>query len=170
MATLIRHQRIARDDWLRLEAKPWLQVGESGLVPDFPADGALLVPIELWRLRRNDLIVRAGRLGLAVEAWDEPESFADALPHLQLVAIRIAQFTDGRAYSLARLLRERHGYRGELRATGEVLRDQLAYLARCGFDAFALRNMGRADEALGAFAELSAHRAPYPRALATAGR
>lgn len=163
MGNLIRNRQIVADDWLPLEAKPWLQVGESGLVPDFPADGALLVPLALWRLRGDDLLARPGSLGLAVEAWDEPESFADALPHLRLVAVRIAQYADGRAYSLARLLRERYGYRGELRATGDVLRDQLLYLSRCGFDAFVLRETARAQEALGAFTELSGHRPPYPR-------
>jgi len=141
-------------------------VGESGLVPDFPPDGDLLVPLKLWQLRGDELLARRGRFGLLLDAWDEPEVFADALPHLALVAIRIANFTDGRAYSLARLLRSRHGYAGELRAIGDVLRDQLLYLARCGFDAFALRDASRADEALTAFGELDANRAPYAWASA----
>lgn len=166
MASIIRNRRIAEDSWLRLEAKPWLQVGETGLVPDFPLSADLLVPLGLWRLRREDLVARAGRLGLVVESWDEPEAFADALPHVQLVAVNIAQFADGRAYSLARLLRERYRYRGELRAIGDVLRDQLLYLSRCGFDAFALRDPGAIREALSAFSELSARQMPYPRARA----
>lgn len=163
MASIIRNRQIVADSWLRLDAKPWLQVGETGLVPDFPRSADLLVPLGLWRLRREDLMARAGRLGLVVEGWDEPEAFADALPHVQLVAVNIAQFADGRAYSLARLLRERHRYGGELRAIGDVLRDQLLYLSRCGFDAFALRDTTRARDALVAFSELSGQRPPYPR-------
>ena len=167
MASIIRHRRIAEDSWLRLEAKPWLQVGETGLVPDFPLSADLLVPLGLWRLRREDLVARAGRLGLLVESWDEPETFAEALPHLELVAVSIAQFSDGRAYSLARLLRTRYRYGGELRAIGDVLRDQLLYLSRCGFDAFALRDPDRSSEVLASFFELGAAlRRPYAGARA----
>ena len=64
-------------------------------------------------------------------------------------------FVDGRGYTLARLLRERHGYRGELRAIGDVLRDQLYYLSRCGFDAFAMRADQVPQQALSAFDEFS---------------
>lgn len=166
MGILIRNRRIVADDWLPLDATPWLQVGESGLVPDFPEGGRLLAPLALWQLRREDLIARPGDLGLAVEAWDEPESFADALPHVRLVAVNIAQFSDGRAYSLARLLRERYRYGGELRAIGDVLRDQLLYLSRCGFDAFVPRDPRAIREALSAFSELSARQVPYPRSRA----
>ena len=162
MASVIRHRTIVEDSWQPLEADPWLRVGESGLVPDFPVAGDLLVPLRLWQLRRDDLIARDGRLGLLIEGWDEPENFADALPRLQLVAIHVPQFADGRAYSLARILRQRHGYAGELRAFGDVLRDQLLYLSRCGFDSFALRDPGRAEESLAAFCELAAAlRRPY---------
>jgi len=167
MASVIRNRQLVADNWLQLDAKRWLQVGEDGLVPDFPVGADLLVPLELWRLRREDLSARAGGLGLIVEAWADPESFADALPQLQLVAIRVAQFADGRAYSLARLLRERHGYAGELRAVGDVLRDQLLYLQRCGFNAFALKYPDKAGEALAAFSELAAAlRRPYAGARA----
>jgi uncharacterized protein (DUF934 family) len=69
--------------------------------------------------------------------------------------VNFPKFNDGRGFSIGRLLRERYGFRGELRAIGDVLRDQLFFLARCGFDAFALRDDQDVDEALGAFADFS---------------
>jgi uncharacterized protein (DUF934 family) len=72
-----------------------------------------------------------------------------------LIAVNFPQFTDGRGYSIARLLRERYSWRGELRAIGDVLRDQLFYLARCGFDAFMLREGQDAQAALAAFNDFS---------------
>ena len=77
------------------------------------------------------------------------------LATLPLIAIRFPVFTDGRGYSLARLLRGRHGYAGELRAVGDVLRDQLYFLQRCGFDSFALRADQPPEEALAAFHDYS---------------
>ena len=72
-----------------------------------------------------------------------------------MVAIAFPVFTDGRGYSLARLVRERLGFRGELRAVGDVQRDQIFYLLRCGFDAFALGAGKQLDEALGAFEDFT---------------
>lgn len=161
MAKIIRNRTIVEDSWLRLDAERWLQVGETGLVPDFPAHGELLVPLALWRLRRDELLARGGRLGLQIDAWEEPDDFADLLPHVQMIAIHIPQFIDGRAYSLARLLRERYRYSGELRATGDVQRDQLLQLSRCGFDSFVLKDPSKTEESLAAFQELSAVRRPY---------
>lgn len=155
MATIIRNAKLVEDSWQRLEAGRHLSVGEDGFVPDFPAEGDLLVPLALWRRRREELLERGGRLGVLVEGWDEPDAIADALPHVALIAIRIPVFTDGRAYSLARLLRERHGYRGELRAVGDVLRDQLFYLSRCGFDAFALKDPANSAAALASLCDFS---------------
>jgi uncharacterized protein (DUF934 family) len=67
------------------------------------------------------------------------EEIADDLEHFQVIALNFPAFTDGRHYSSARLLRDRYGYKGEMRAIGDVLRDQLFYMRRCGFDAFAVR-------------------------------
>ena len=77
------------------------------------------------------------------------------LADIPLIAIRFPVFTDGRGYSLARLLRTRHGYTGELRAVGDVLRDQLYFLQGCGFDAFQLRADQCPEEALAAFQDYS---------------
>jgi uncharacterized protein (DUF934 family) len=87
--------------------------------------------------------------------WISPDDdFEPAMPRLralELIAVDFPVFRDGRGYSIARLLRTRHGWRGELRAIGDVLRDQLNYMRRCGFDAFALRADKDIEDALKSF-------------------
>lgn len=169
MATLLKHGHIESDSWKPLEggAARWLAVGEDGLVPDFPANADLLAPLAVLKVRGEELLERAGRTGALLEPHEDPAALADDLERLSLVAVRFPKFGDGRGYSSARLLRERYGYRGELRAVGDVLRDQLLFLKRSGFDSFELRDDQDADEALGAFAELSeqyqaSHDQPQP--------
>ncbi len=99
----------------------------------------LIVPLQLWLDHAHALKVRDGGLGVWLEASEAIEDIADDLEHFQVVALNFPAFTDGRHYSSARLLRERYGYKGEIRAIGDVLRDQLFYMSRCGFDAFAVR-------------------------------
>jgi uncharacterized protein (DUF934 family) len=92
-----------------------------------------------------------------VGAWlDAATTGSDrtGLDRLDVVAVNFPKFSDGRGFSTARLLRERHGYRGELRAIGDIGRDQLAFLERSGFDAFALRDGVNAQVALAAFVEV----------------
>ncbi len=92
---------------------------------------------------------------LRLEPQDDPAGIADRLAGAARVEVNFPRFTDGRGYSTARLLRERYGYRGELRAVGDVQRDQILYLQRCGFDAFLLRDDQDADESLAALADCS---------------
>lgn len=99
----------------------------------------LIVPLALWREHAHALRVRDGGLGVWLDSDEEIEEIVDDLSHFQVVALNFPIFTDGRHYSSARLLRERYGYQGEIRAIGDVLRDQLFYMQRCGFDAFAIR-------------------------------
>ena len=157
MATLIKHRKPAADSWQRLDRdiQRWVSPGEDGFVPDFPRGADLIVPLALWRLRRDDLLHHTGGVGVWLDAGDDLEAIAPDLHRLDLVAVNFPKFSDGRGYSTARLLRERHGYRGELRAIGDIGRDQLAFLERCGFDAFALRDGADAQRALAAFDEVS---------------
>ena len=97
----------------------------------------------------------SGRLGVRVDGSADADALVPHLGKLSLIAIEIPRFSDGRAYSLARLLRERHGYEGELRAVGQVLREQLFYLRRCGFDAFVLAEGKDREDALSAFSDFS---------------
>jgi len=92
---------------------------------------------------------------LRLEPGDDPAEFSGRLEGAVRVEVNFPRFTDGRGYSIARLLRERHGYRGELRAVGDIHRDQLCYLSRVGFDAFLLREGEDADGALAALGGFS---------------
>ena len=146
MAQVIRKRALNEDGWQLLEA-------ESGTA--LPAHGDFIVPLARWLRERAALLMRRGEVGVCLETDADPGALAADLDRLKLIAIRFASFTDGRGYTLARLLRERYGYRGELRAVGDVLHDQLYYLSRCGFDAFALRADQNAEQALAAFSDFS---------------
>jgi len=113
----------------------------ADLAPGVP----VLVPLALWRAERETLRGRAG-VGVWLAPADDPAALADDVADLPVVAVDFPAFADGRGYSTGRLLRERYGYRGELRAIGDIQRDQLSYLVQVGFDAFALAH-GRDEEA-----------------------
>jgi uncharacterized protein (DUF934 family) len=101
-----------------------------------PADGPVVVPFERWRTERDKLLGRNTPLGVRLANTDSVAELAPDIERLELIVLEFPKFVDGRAYSQARLLRERYGYRNELRATGNVLRDELQFMQRCGFDAF----------------------------------
>ena len=157
MGTLIKDKRLHADNWRLLDGPVdrLLYPAEDGLLPDLPA-GPLIVPLIVWQRRRDDLLDRPTGLGVWLATDAEPAAIAADLARLEVVAVRFASVTDGRGYSLARLLRERYGYRAELRAVGDVARDQLFYLAACGFDAFTLADGEDPRAALAAFADFSA--------------
>lgn len=149
MAVIIKDRRIATDTWQLLKAGP------DGALPPVPPAGDVIVPLALWRGQREALLSRAGRLGVWLDSHEEPDAVAVDLDRIALVAVNFPTFGDGRGYSIARLLRERYGYRGELRAIGEVARDHLFLMAGCGFDAFALRQGEDLQAALSAFGDFS---------------
>lgn len=93
---------------------------------------------------------------IRLEPTDDPASVAGRLAGAARVEVNFPRFGDGRGFSIARLLRERHGYRGELRAVGQVTRDHLYFLEKCGFDAFELREGEDPEEALAGFEDFSA--------------
>ncbi len=90
-----------------------------------------------------------------LEPTDDPASVADRLDRIARVEVNFPKFGDGRGYSIGRLLRERYGYKGELRAVGWVVRDHLLYMESCGFDAFLLREGEDPEEALTGFQDFS---------------
>lgn len=150
MASLIRHGQIAADNW------QLLKLADDGSLPEIPADGDIIVPLALWQASSSELLVRSGgRLGVWLDSDEEPAQIADHLGCFEVIAVNFPQFTDGRGYSIARLLRERHGWKGELRAIGDIQRDQLFYLSRCGFDAFLLREDQDVEAALSAFSDFT---------------
>ena len=122
---LFRETGIVEDPWQKLDD------GEP-----VPADGMVLVSFTRWREARAALLARRGPVGVALSNADPVEALASDVSRLDLIALHFPKFSDGRAYSQARLLRGRLGYAGELRATGGVLQDQLPFMLRCGFDSF----------------------------------
>jgi len=127
-------------------------------VPDdaaLPTDGAVIVGWQRWQRERALLLARAGKVGVRVPSDIDPADLIGDLPALDVIAVEFPTFTDGRGYTIARVLRDRHGFAGELRAVGDVLRDQLFYMERCGFNAFELAAGRSAESALGAFEEFT---------------
>ncbi|NIW25244.1 MAG: DUF934 domain-containing protein [Gammaproteobacteria bacterium] len=109
-----------------------------GAHDDLPSGGDVMVTLDRWCADRDQLTQREGRLGVRLKSDEPPLLIAQDLEHFAVVALEFPTFRDGRAYSYARLLREQHGYRGEIRAVGDVLLEQLHFMARVGFDAFEL--------------------------------
>lgn len=101
-----------------------------------PPTGPVIVSLEQWKAQRDALLARGTPLGIRMHSDQPPELIAADLQHFAVVALEFPKFRDGRAYSYARLLRERYKFTGELRAVGEVLLEQLFFMLRVGFDAF----------------------------------
>jgi uncharacterized protein (DUF934 family) len=149
MALIIRERKVQADPWLRLEC------AADGSFPPVPSAGDVLVPLAMWLALRDDLVLRTGRLGVWLDSQEDPARIAGDLGHFAAIAINFPKFVDGRGYSIAHLLRSRYGWKGELRAVGDVFRDQLFFLESCGFDAFQLRAGEDLQDALSAFADFS---------------
>jgi uncharacterized protein (DUF934 family) len=146
---LIKDRRIVGDTWTLLRA------ADDGALPAVPETGAVIVPLALWLRDWARLLQRGAPIGVWLSPADDPADIANDLDRFGVVAVDFPQFSDGRGYSIARLLRERYGYKGELRAIGDVLRDQLFYMHRCGFDAFAVREDRSIEDALKALDDFS---------------
>ena len=146
---IIRDRRISESHWRHAPegALADARIGKG--------HGAIVVTLADWRRQKNTLLRRAGPVGVRLGAGDDLDDILDDLDAIALVVLEFESFTDGRGYTQARRLRERHGYRGEIRAVGDVSRDHLAFMERCGFNAFELRTRGALRDALGAFGEIS---------------
>lgn len=123
-------------------ADPWIEIDDEAPLPPRPAI------ISLKRLQSDDAAALRRStypLGVRLSPEDPIEALEDWTNDLDLVALEFPKFTDGRAFSSASILRERYGFRGEIRAVGDVLVDQYQFMRRCGFDAFLIRE-GRALE------------------------
>ncbi len=172
MAKIILRDSIVTDDWavasfplsdqpVRKQAGKVVEFRLTGDVSateqaiaalEIPADKTL-VPLAAWLARKAELEARvaAGTLGVWIDSHELVETLAASLDDLNrfpLIAINFPRFADGRGYSNATLLRTRFGYRGEMRAIGDVLQDQLFYMKRVGFDSFAVRADKNIDDAL----------------------
>jgi len=133
---LIKNNELIADDYLYLpEDAP------------MPASGAVIVDLERWQSQKEQLIHSNADIGIRLKSDQSPELIADDLSHVALVALEFPAFRDGRAYSYARMLRERYGFSGEIRAVGDVLQEQLHFMLRTGFDAFEIES----DDPLGQY-------------------
>src|SRR5262249_38273780 len=140
--------RVENDLWQTLGVDPAQDLAQ------LPA-GPILVPVALWKERRAQLLARRDPLGGWLKPDDEPREVAADRRTFPVVAVHFPKWGDGGGYSTGALLRTRYGYRGELRAFGDIGRDHLFYLARCGFDAFRLGDRHDPQAALDAFHDFS---------------
>jgi uncharacterized protein (DUF934 family) len=125
---LVENGKVVEDRYVR--------IGAEDPIPDRVP---VIVPAARFLAEADTLIGRDGSLGIS---WPNSKRVAELKPwlgHLALIALEFPKFRDGRAYSQARLLREQYGFRGTLRATGDVLRDQFSFLVRAGFDSFEVK-------------------------------
>jgi len=118
-------------------------------------EGPVLVPLSTWLAHGAELVARGTPVGVWLAPDDEPAKVAADFERIALMAVHFPKWGDGRGYSLGALLRTRLGWRGELRAFGDIGRDHLFYLARSGFDAFALPPHRDAEAALGGLSDFS---------------
>lgn len=149
---IIRDRAIVEDDWVKVDdAAP------------LPASGKAIVSHARW-LKDRDTLKQRGNVGVAIPSTLDVTELKDDLPVLALVAVPFAfiqprpeggRSFDGRAYSQARLLRERFGYKGEIRAVGDVFRDAMYYMHRCGVNAFEVKPGQDLADALNAFKDFS---------------
>ena len=101
-----------------------------------PASGDVILPLARFQAEGGPLLDEGRTVGVLLQPDQAVEDLAYDLPRLALVAVNFPKFRDGRGYTSARLLRERFGFDGEIRAVGDVLREQASFFVRCGFDAF----------------------------------
>ena len=146
---IIKNKIIVEDDWIVLRLSE-SDTPESVAVPS----GKVIVPLKVWQAQRDTLQQRAD-LGVWLASDQRAEDLQNDLGAFSLIAVDFPKFADGRSYSIAYHLRARLGYRGELRAIGDVLRDQLFYMQRVGFDAFVPRSDKDIHEALKGLSDFS---------------
>lgn len=146
---IILGKAVVNDDWFVLRLK-------EGETPDQIAlpGGKIIVPLKVWQARRSELQGRAG-LGVWLASDERPEILRDDTGKFAVIAVDFPKFSDGRGYSVAWNLRTRLAYSGQLRAIGDVLRDQLFYMQRVGFDAFEPRPDRNIHDALKGLTDFS---------------
>jgi uncharacterized protein (DUF934 family) len=144
MRRIIKNREIVGDGWT--------PIGDE----DELLDGIdVVVSLPRFLRLRADGEAHRGRVAVELRPDDDPALLGPHLSAVDMIAVRFPKFSDGRGYSTARLLRSRLGWQGELRATGDVLPDQVFYMHRCGFDAFEVRADKKLETALRALSTFS---------------
>ncbi|GAB1257407.1 DUF934 domain-containing protein [Aurantivibrio plasticivorans] len=129
MRKLIKNGELHTDEWTLLD--------QEDLSIDAPPEGPVIVPLAVWQENAAVLSSR-GNVSVWLNGHDDISEVKNDLLSLPIIAVNFPAFMDGRGFSTGRLLRERYGFTGELRAVGQFIRDQLCYLKRCGYNAFSL--------------------------------
>lgn len=140
---IIKDREIVEDNWQHLDDEAPL------------SDGNITISLNRWQEQHDTLSKHDGGLGIRLSGDDPLEEIVPDLARFQLVVLIFPAFTDGRCYSYAKLLRERYGFKAEIRAQGDVLYDQLFYMSQCGINSFELANPNRLTNALAAFDEFT---------------
>ena len=145
---IIRDREVVADDW---QVVPAIAEGAGAHLPD----DKLIVPLNVWLAQADALTERKQPVGIWLDSNQDAADIAHAVNSFDVIAVNFPKFADGRGYSIATLLRSRYAYKGELRAIGDVLRDQLFYMQRVGFNAFAVRADKDIHDALKALKDFS---------------
>lgn len=140
---IIKNKLIIEDDWLHVPDDLPLQKGN------------ITITQQRWLMEKDRLANHNGKLGLRLTSTDNIAELSNDLEKFELIELYFALFTDGRGFSTAKLLRDRYHYTGELRATGNFLRDQLFYLSKVGINSFDLGDNDNLDGAITALDEFS---------------
>ncbi|MGZ5818516.1 MAG: DUF934 domain-containing protein [Burkholderiaceae bacterium] len=146
---IIKNREVVSDDWTVVR----LTEGDAPETFVVPA-GKTIVPLTVWQAQHDALQAR-GDIGVWIDSHERPEGLKADVAKLPVIAVNFPKFADGRGYSIAYNLRARLGFTGELRAIGDVLRDQLFYMQRVGFNSFATRPDRNIHEALKGLTDFS---------------
>lgn len=147
---------IVDDAWTVLRGTAEQPLTDEQIAAAVQSQDAVLFPLSVWKASEALLAGRdAARTGVWLAPEDEPADAEAFFGRVALVAVDFPVFRDGRGFSTAYLLRTRYHWKGQLRAIGDVLRDQLNFMKRCGFDAFAVRADKSIDDAIKGFTEFT---------------
>lgn len=148
MPQLLKDGKVIDNPWQIIEAN---DEADQEALPS----GDILVPLSMWLNNQSVLENHSGAVGLWINGGEEIEGIAQSIVTAPVIAINFPKFVDGRGFSVARLLRDRYGFKGELRAVGQIIRDQLFFLKRCGFNAFEFDSEIDLDEGAQSLADFS---------------
>ncbi len=143
---IIKDKQVVDDEWQLIR-----EVDEAAALPE----GKVILPFQYWKDNSAELLEQNPAQAVWIDGATDTEALLDDLDSIDLIALDFPAFKDGRSYSHARLLKQRYNFKGELRAIGEVLQDQLFYMLRCGFDSFQLKEGKDPETALNGFKDFS---------------
>jgi len=142
---LLKNGQLVEDPWVLVK-----EANNAGILQVLPGR-QIIVPLKFWKFFQEEISEYWGEVTIWLDSSDNVSDIAESLDRFPVIGLNFPLFSDGRSYTNARELRENLGYQGEIRAIGDVLRDQLYFMHRCGFDAFQLRHDQDPEECLTAF-------------------